>query len=145
MKKLRAKAIAKAYIESDFNGAEAGLKVFNTTKRKHASTMMKKALKSPSVQNAIQEGLVKAGIDQEYINVKFKQAIDNNLTYGKPSQAVGAQLLIQAQKIYNYLPKDNKEVMKQERKIILDKDYNVVKEELTQSTTRSQDLLRDLD
>ena len=144
MNKRRTKAIAKAYIESGYNGAESGLKVFNTTKRKNASVMMRKALQTKNVQNEIQAQLAKAGIDEEFINTTMYQAIETN-KLGKPSQAVLAQLLIQAQKIYNYLPKDNKVIIKQERKILLDKDYKIVKTNLSESVTQSQELLNDLD
>lgn len=144
MNKHRAKAIAKAYIEKKFNGAEAGLQIFNTHSRKNASTMMKNALQSPKVQSSIQEELAKEGIDHEFINKYFKKGIENNLENGKPSQAVGAQLLMQAQKIYNYLPKDSKTVLKQEYKVLVTKDFNVLKEELTSTLATSQELLNDL-
>ena len=144
MNKTRASSIAKAYIKSKFNGAEAGMQIFNTKKRKNASVMMRKTLQSPYVQGAIQEELAKTGIDHKFINKHFKLGIENNLKYGKHSQAVGAQLLIQAQKIYNYLPKSKESLVKEERKITLDKNFTVIKEELTQSVTTSQELLKDL-
>lgn len=144
MRKTRAKAIAKAYINAKFNGAEAGLKVFNTKKRKNASVMMRKALGVKEVQNEIQAELAKEGIDRGFINKYFKKGIEYNIDNGKPSQAVGAQLLIQAQKIYNYLPKDKGTVKKETRRVLLDKDFNIVKDELSVSITKNQELLNDI-
>ena len=97
----KVKAIAKAYIKNKFNGAATGMEVYNTTNRNSAKRMISKALKSPEVKNAIQEELAAVGITREYINKQMYKAIDKNIELGKPSQAVGAQLLIQAQKIYN--------------------------------------------
>lgn len=144
MNKTRSKAIAKAYIKAKFNGAEAGIEVFNTKKRKNASVMMRKALQSPDVKNAIQEELAQAGLTKDYINKMMFKSIEKNIEFGKPSQAVGAQLLIQAQKIYNYLPKDQATKVRETRKVFLDKDFNTVKEELTQSISLTQSLLNDL-
>lgn len=140
----KVKAIAKAYIKNKFNGAATGMEVYNTTNRNSAKRMMSKALKSPEVKNAIQEELAAVGITREYINKQMYKAIDKNIEFGKPSQAVGAQLLIQAQKIYNYLPKDQATKVRETRKVFLDKDFNTVKEELTQSISLTQSLLNDL-
>lgn len=140
----KVKAIAKAYIKNKFNGAATGMEVYNTTNRNSAKRMMSKALKSPEVKNAIQEELAAVGITREYINKQMYKAIDKNIELGKPSQAVGAQLLIQAQKIYNYLPKDQATKVRETRKVFLDKDFNTVKEELTQSISLTQSLLNDL-
>lgn len=144
MNKLRSKAIAKAYVKAKFNGAAAGMEVFNTTKRTSAKSMMTKALKVPQVQNDIQEELSKAGMDKEFINKALHKGITHNLTYGKASQAVGADLLKQVMKVYNYLPKDSKTVVTEKRKVLLGKDYNTIKEELTQSVSTTQALLSDL-
>lgn len=143
MKKRKVQAIAKSYVKNGFNGAATGMEVYNTTKRQNAKSMINKALKNPQVQNAIQQELDKAGITREYLNQKFKQAIDINIE-GKPSQAVLAQLLIQGQKIYNYLPKENKTVIKETRRVLLSKDYDILKQELTQTTQETQELLGDL-
>ena len=140
----KVKAIAKAYIKNKFNGAATGMEVYNTTNRNSAKRMMSKALKSPEIKNAIQEELAAVGITREYINKQMYKAIDKNIELGKPSQAVGAQLLIQAQKIYNYLPKDQATKVRETRKVFLDKDFNTVKEELTQSISLTQSLLNDL-
>ena len=140
----KVKAIAKAYIKNKFNGAATGMEVYNTTNRNSAKRMISKALKSPEVKNAIQEELAAVGITREYINKQMYKAIDKNIELGKPSQAVGAQLLIQAQKIYNYLPKDQATKVRETRKVFLDKDFNTVKEELTQSISLTQSLLNDL-
>jgi len=140
----KVKAIAKAYIKNKFNGAATGMEVYNTTNRNSAKRMISKALKSPEVKNAIQEELAAVGITREYINKQMYKAIDKNIELGKPSQAVGAQLLIQAQKIYNYLPKDQATKVRDTRKVFLDKDFNTVKEELTQSISLTQSLLNDL-
>lgn len=144
MNKLRANAIAKAYVKAKFNGAEAGMEVFNTKKRKNAAVMMRKAMQSPQVQESIQEELKKAGLDKEFINKALYKGISHNLQYGKASQAVGADLLKTAMKIYNYLPKDSKTVVTEKRKVLLDKDFNTIKEELTQSVSLTQSLLQDL-
>lgn len=140
----KVKAIAKAYVKNKFNGTKTGLEVYNTTNKNSAKAMMNKALKSPEVQNAIQEELAEAGITKEYINKMMYKAINKNIEEGKPSQAVGAQLIIQAQKIYNYLPKSKEEKIRETRKVFLDKNYNVVKQELEASISTTQQLLEDL-
>lgn len=144
MNKIRSKAIARAYVKAKFNGAEAGMQVFNTTKRKNAAVMMRKAMQSPQVKESIQEELAKAGLDKEYINKKLYKSIEHNLQYGKASQAVGADLLKTAMKIYNYLPDKTTRVIKEERKVLLDKDYNVLKSELEATVTTMTSLLNDL-
>lgn len=144
MNKARSKAIAKAYVKSKFNGAKAGLEVFNTTNRDSAKTMMHKVLKVPQVQNDIQEELSKSGLTREFINKNLYKGINHNLTYGKASQAVGADLLKTVMKVYNYLPKDSKTVTKEVRKVFLDKNYQEVKQELEASITTTQELLNDL-
>lgn len=144
MNKTRSKAIAKAYIKHKYNGAKAGLEVFNTTNKDSAKAMMHNALKSPDVKKAIQEELAEAGITKEYLNKMMFTAIEKNIKEGKPSQAVGAQLIIQGQKIYNYLPKDSKTVLKETRRVFLDKDYNEVKTQLEATVSTTQALLEDL-
>lgn len=140
----KVKAIAKAYVKNKFNGAKTGLEIYNTTNRNSAKRMMSKALKSPVVQNAIQEELAQVGITREYLNKQMYKAIERNIEYGKPSQAVGAQLIIQGQKIYNYLPKDKETTRKETRKIYLDKDYKILKQELEESISLTKSILDDL-
>lgn len=141
--KTKAKAIAKSYIKNKFNGTKTGLDVYNTTNPNSAKRMISKALKLPEVQNAIQQELAEAGLTKEYLNKTMYDAIEIN-KHGKPSQAVLAQLIIQGQKIYNYLPKDTKTVTKEVRKVYLDKNYQEIKSELEASLSVTQELLNDL-
>src|SRR5574343_497531 len=125
---MKQKAFAKAYVKNKFNGKKAVLEVYDV-KEGNAKGLAHNTLKNPLVQNAIQEELAKAGLSREYLNKTMYDAIEINKG-GKPSQAVLAQLLIQAQRIYSYIPKDNKTVVKETRKVFLDKDYNEVKTQL---------------
>lgn len=139
---FKQKQFAKEYIKNKFNAQKAALQVYDV-KPNLAKQLGHNTLKNPMVQNEIQKGLAKAGLTPEYINESMYEAIEIN-KQGKPSQAVLAQLLTQAQKIYQYIPKDRKEVIREERRVLLSKDFSVLKTELTTSVSTSQELLEDL-
>ena len=69
--------------------------------------------------------------------------MDYNLE-GKPSQSVLLEYIKHTHKLYNTMPSSNKVNIKQEYKVLLGKDYNILKQELTETLTRSQELLDDL-
>ena len=140
---LKHKKFAKAYIENQGNASKAALEAYNI-KPEDAPTIGYQNMQKPIVQQTITELLNKAGIDLETLTDYGNEALQNNLTLGKPSQAVGADLLKFYYKLHNAIPKEGKGMIKQERKVLLDKDYNVLREELSTIVTRSQDLLQDL-
>ena len=140
---LKQKAFAKKYIEYKGNGAKAALEVYDTTKE-YAKNVAYITLQKEGTKRAIEEIMNKNQLDLDTLTEYGSEAIQNNLTLGKPSQAVGADLLKFYYKLHNVIPKEGKGIIKQERKILLDKDYNVLREELSTTITRSQDLLQDL-
>lgn len=135
---------AKKYVEYKGNGLRAALDVYDTTP-KNAKNVAHITLKKPVVQEEIKSLLNKAGLDLDTLTGFTTDAIVNNLKYGKASQAVGADLLKFAFKLHNVVPgKESKKIV-ETRKVTLSKDFNVIKEELTQSVSKSQELLSDLE
>lgn len=137
---LKQKAYARALVKHKFNGAKAVQEVYNTTKR--GKEIAYQNNKKPAVQEEIKKVLNEVGLSIEYIAQEMKGAIEYNKG-GKPSQSVLADLLKQGIKLHQSTL-GNKGTIKQERKILLDKDYNILKEELTTTLTKSKELLEDL-
>lgn len=140
---LKEKQFAKKYIEYQGNGAKAALDVYNTNKR-NSRNVAHITLKKPHVQQEIKDLLNKNGLDLETLTGVTQEAIYNNLQNGKASQAVGADLLKLMFKLHNVMPSTTKVTIKQERKELLSRDFDSLKEELTQSVTTTQELLKDI-
>ena len=140
---LKQKMFAKKYIEYKGNASKAALEVYDT-KPELSQQVGHITLKQEGTQRAIEEILAKNQIDLETLSAYGSEALQNNLTLGKPSQAVGADLLKFYYKLYNVIPSNPKVVMKQERKEIYSKDYKTIKEELTTTVSASQELLNDI-
>lgn len=141
---LKMRMFAKKYIEYKGNGAKAALEVYDTNKR-DAKNVAHITLKKPIVQKEIKELLTKKGLDLDNLTDYTKNAIVNNLTYGKASQAVGADLLKFMYRLHNVVPGKEVRTVKEERKIVLSHDFNTVKEQLSTTISRSQELLKDLE
>lgn len=137
------KAFAKAYIKNKFNARKTALEVYDTTE-KQAHNLGHQVVNKPIVQKTIQEELAKAGITLDYINESMYKSIEHNLRYGKASQAVASDLIKHAHKLYNAVPSKGQTTIKEERKILVDKDFNVLKEELTKTVSTTNQLLQDL-
>lgn len=136
------KAFVKAYIKRKFNASAAASDVYDV-KKDQSANLGHQVLNKPIVQQTIKEELTKAGISLDYVNDTMKEAMELNKA-GKPSQAVLAQLIIHAHKLYNAVPDRVKVTIKQERKELLSKSYDELKEELVSTITTSQAILQDL-
>ena len=133
---------AKAYIKNKFNATKSALEIYDTT-YKGAKRIGNNNLKIPIVIKTIQEELASEGITMEYTNKILKNALEVNQD-GKPSQAVLADLIKHIHKVYYNQPSGNRITVKQEYKVLLDKDYNTIRRELIETNTRTQELLNDL-
>lgn len=134
---------AKAYIKNQGNASKSALEVYDV-KRKDAKTVGYDTLHKPIVQKTIQELLNKNGLKLDDIIAQTTKSIKHNLTYGKASQAVGADLLKFTYKLHNAIPSSKNVTTKEVKKVFLDKDFNEVKTELEASITTTQALLNDL-
>jgi len=140
---LKQRKFAKKYIENGGNASKAVLEVYNV-KTTDAKTIGYQNLQKPIVQKTIQELLNKNGLKLEDLTEFTTKAIKHNLTYGKASQAVGADLLKFTYKLHNAIPDKTHRTVKEVKKVFLDKDFNEVKTELEASITTTQALLNDL-
>lgn len=140
---LKQRKFAKEYVKNGGNASKAVMEVYNT-KKKNAHLIGYQNMKKPVVQKTIQELLNKNGLRLEDLTEITTKAIKHNLQYGKASQAVGADLLKFTYKLHNAIPDKVNHTIKEERKVLVDKDFNTIKEELTQSVSTTQALLNDL-
>ena len=137
------KQFVKEYIKNKFNGSKAALQVYDVKNKDSAKEIAHQNLQKEVVQNEVQRQLAQSGITLEYVNSTMYDAMEFN-KQGKASQAVLADYVKHAHKLYNALPKDKKVVVKEERRVLLSKDLEVLKGELTTTVIRSQELLQDL-
>lgn len=140
---LKQRKFAKKYIENGGNASKAIMEVYDV-KQQNAKTLGYQNLQKPIVQKTIQELLNKNGLNLEDITGMTTKMITHNMKYGKASQAVASDLLKFTYKLHNAIPDKAHRVVKEERKILVDKDFNVLKEELTQSVSTTNQLLQDL-
>ena len=136
------KLYARALIKHKFNGAKAVQEVYDV-KPQNAKTLAYQNNQKPVVQKEIRQVLNDAGLSLDYLSSVTKDAIEYNKD-GKPSQAVLADLVKHSYKLHNALPSNTKMSIKQEYKVLLDKDYNTIRQELIETNTRTQELLNDL-
>lgn len=134
---------AKEYVKNGGNASKAAYEVYNI-KKKNAHTVGYQNINKPVVKRTIQEMLDKNGLKVDELVKMTTKGIKHNLTYGKASQAVGADLLKFVYKLHNVIPEGKQTTTKEIRKVFIDKDFNTVKEELTQSISLTQELLNDL-
>lgn len=140
---LKQKKFAKAYVENGGNATQAALETYNT-QAKQAKVIGYQNINKPVVKKTIEELLNKNGLNLEKLTELTTSAIKNNLKNGKPSQAVGADLLKFTYKLHNALPDKTTRIIRENKKIIMDKDYNTLKTELEQTVSLTTELLNDL-
>ena len=140
---LKQKLFAKKYVQTMGNAQQAALEVYNTTKKVHAANIGRVNLTKPVVQEEIKKILLKKGIDLEWGSEKLKEAIQMNLEEGKPSQAVGADLLKFIFKLHDVIPGAKSLNLSYSKKEVVDKDYSQLKEELTKLQKLTSQLIDD--
>lgn len=140
---LKQRKFAKEYVKNGGNASKAALEVYDT-KKSDSHVIGYQNLQKPVVQKTIQDLLNKSGLKLEDLTEITTKAIKHNLQYGKASQAVGADLLKFTYKLHNAIPDKVTRVVKEERKVLLDKDFNEVKTQLEATITTTSQLLSDL-
>lgn len=146
---IKQKMFAKAFVEGILkenkpNASKAALETYNV-KPANAPNLGYQLMEKEPVQIEIKSLLDKAGITLDYLSDSSKDAIDYNLKGGKPSQAVGADLLKFMFKLHNAVPEKRTRTIKEERRVILSHDYQTLKNELKLTQTKTQELLQDLE
>ncbi len=140
---LKQKLFAKQYVETLGNKQKASLGVYNVKSKRNANSIAYQNLQKPLVQQEIKHLLQKKGLDPDYLSDNLKDAIENNLKYGKASQAVGADLLKFTYKLWDLIPSNKNLNLNYSRKEIISKDYDEVKKELSKLSEMTKKLLSD--
>lgn len=97
------KRLVATYIKKNFNGAQAALEVYDTTK-KNAGNLAAQVLNKPAVKEELKRQLDAAGLSIDNINEFAFQAVSKNINDGKPSQAAGVSMLQFLYKLHNAVP-----------------------------------------
>lgn len=102
---IKERKFVKKLIETG-NQTKAFELVYNTHSKRRESirTMAKDVMKRPIVKEYLNEQLNRAGLSLENLNDKLYNAINHNLDNGKPSQAVGGDLLKFSYKLHDAIP-----------------------------------------
>ena len=141
---VKMRKFAKAYIENGGIASKAVREAYDVKSARNASVLGNSMLQNPMVQKTIKEYLDKSGLNLEYISDKIKSTIDYNLENGKPSQAVGADLLKFSAKLQDVIPSSKSASISYSRKEIIHKTFDEIKEELKEINRKSSDLVNDL-
>jgi hypothetical protein len=140
---LKQKLFAKKYVETLGNGRQSALEVYDVKNKVNASSIAKRNLEKPYVQEEIRKILLRKGIDLDWSTDNLKSAIESNLKEGKPSQAVGADLLKFAFKLHDVIPGSKNLSLSYKKEVIENKDYSEIKDELVKLSEMTKKLLED--
>lgn len=139
---LKQKLFAKKYVDTMGNAQQAALEVYDVKKRSTAGNIGHENLKKPLVQEEIKKILVRKGIDLDDMTQDLHDAIKTNLADGKPSMAVGADLLKFAYKLHDVIPgTKNLNLNYSKKEIISNKSYDEIKAELEKLNKLTQKLI----
>ena len=140
---MKIKKFAKRYIENGGNGQQAVLDSYDVKSKENASSMAVALLDKPIVQETISALLDKAGISLDYLNEKTKEAIDLNLDGGKPQMSVASDLIKFSYGLHNVIPAKRSMNLNYSKKVIENKSYTELKDELQKMNKLTEKLLAD--
>lgn len=141
----RRKIFARKYVEKNFNGTQAVLdSPYNVGSKASAKQIASQNLRDPLVQKEIKAVMQEKGMSEDWLIDKMKGAIEYNLDEGKPNQAVGANLLDKALKIYNAYPATKNMSMRISLKEQLpDKNFDEIKSMLKELQAKTASIIDD--
>lgn len=85
---LKARAFAKDYVATNFNGTEAAARNYNVKNRKVAGVIAVENLAKPSFQKSILEVLEEEGIDRKDVGRQHKIVLRQNKNYPAKNTAI---------------------------------------------------------
>lgn len=139
---LKMKMVAKKYVENGGNKKDAILSVYEVKKDATASAMTKQVFDNPMVQDEIEKILDRKGLTKDYFTDLMKESIELNMQ-GKPSQAQAVDLIKYGLKLHNVEPVKKSMNLSYTKKVIENKGYTELKEELTRLNNLTQKILED--
>lgn len=140
---LKQKLFAKKYVDTMGNAQQAALEVYDVKSKVNAGSVGKQNLLKPQVQEEIKKILIRKGINLDDMTLDLKDAIKLNLSEGKPSMAVGADLLKFAYKLHDVIPGNKSLNLNYSKKEIINKDYDEIKNELVKLNEMTKKLIDD--
>jgi hypothetical protein len=140
---LKNKKFIKSFIDNGGNATKAVLDAYPVKSAKVATVMGHDLLEKPYIQEEISKALIRQGITIDWLNDNVRDAISDNLSNGKPSQAVGADLLKFMYKLHNVIPASKSLNMSYSKKEIINKSYTEIKEDLSKLQELTSKLLKD--
>ena len=140
---LKQKLFAKKYVEKMGNATAAAIEVYGVKSRHNATNIGNANLKKVAVQEEIKKLLLRKGISLDWASDNLKDAVEKNLTEGKPSSAVGADLLKFVYKLHDVIPGSKNLNLSYQKKEIIDKGYDEIKAELQKLNKLTEKLISD--
>lgn len=140
---LKQKIFAKKYVDTLGNAQQAALEVYDVKNKVNAGNIGHANLKKPHIQEEIRKILERKGITLDDMTNDLGDAIKMNLAEGKPSQAVGADLLKFAFKLHDVIPGNKNLSLSFSKKEVVDKDYDEIKKELARLNALTSKLIDD--
>lgn len=142
---LKQKMFARKYVEKMGNATAAALEVYEVGNKHNATNIGNANLNKPVVQEEIKKIMLKKGIDLDWASDNLKDSIDKNLSEGKPSQAVGADLLKFVFKLHDVIPgAKNLNLSYTKKEIVANKDVETLTKELSDLNKLTATLVEDL-
>jgi len=139
---FKQKQFARKYIQNKGDATKTALDVYDV-KPKNAKQLGHQTVNHPFVQEELKKSLAKYNLNIDTSTEQLARSVQYNLDEGKPSQAVGADLLKFIYKLHDAIPANKNMNLNYSKSEIETKGYKEIKEELTKLNQLTSKIIKE--